>query len=155
MTTTEQITQDKERIAERLARLDADRAKLAEQLADLETAERVLARLGKPPVAGGRQSKAAAPRTAAPTAAKRPSRSPKTTGKKAALSLGDRVLTMIAAAADGMTQAEVNAVCKGVRANHVGVVIARHKRAGRIAESDGRLYAAAMETTAPAGRTAA
>jgi len=31
--------------------------------------------------------------------------------------------------------------CKGARPNHVGVVIARHKRAGRIEERDGKLYA--------------
>jgi len=31
-------------------------------------------------------------------------------------------------------------VC-GARPNHVGVVIARHKRAGRIEQRDGKLYA--------------
>jgi hypothetical protein len=30
---------------------------------------------------------------------------------------------------------------QGARPNHVGVVIARHKRAGRIEERDGKLYA--------------
>jgi hypothetical protein len=36
---------------------------------------------------------------------------------------------------------EIAAACKGARPNHVGVVIARHKRAGRIEERDGKLYA--------------
>jgi len=41
-----------------------------------------------------------------------------------------------------------NAACKGARPNHVGVVIARHKRAGRIEERDGKLYATQPAETA-------
>ncbi len=47
MATVEEIGQEKQRIAERLARLDAERAKLAEQLNELEIAERVLSRFGR------------------------------------------------------------------------------------------------------------
>jgi hypothetical protein len=43
--------------------------------------------------------------------------------------------------ANGKTQQEIAAACRGARPNHVGVVIARHKRAGRIEERDGKLYA--------------
>jgi hypothetical protein len=50
--------------------------------------------------------------------------------------LGDRILAL----ANGKTQQEITAACKGARPNHVGVVIARHKRAGRIEERDGKLY---------------
>ena len=46
MATMEEIGQERQRIAERLARLDAERAKLAEQMNELEIAERVLSRLG-------------------------------------------------------------------------------------------------------------
>jgi hypothetical protein len=52
-------------------------------------------------------------------------------------SLGDRVLAL----PTGKTQQEIAAACKGARPNHVGVVIARHKRVGRIEERQGRLYA--------------
>ena len=52
-------------------------------------------------------------------------------------SLGDQILTL----ANGKTQQEIAAACNGVRANHVGIAIARHKRAGRIEERDGKLYA--------------
>jgi hypothetical protein len=38
-------------------------------------------------------------------------------------------------------QQEITAACKGARPNHVGAAIARHKRAGRIEERDGKLYA--------------
>jgi len=41
-TILDQISVEKTKISERLARLDADRAKIATQLIDLETAERVL-----------------------------------------------------------------------------------------------------------------
>jgi hypothetical protein len=51
--------------------------------------------------------------------------------------LGDQVLAM----ENGKTQQEIAAACKGARPNHVGVVIARHKRAGRLEERDGKLYA--------------
>jgi hypothetical protein len=48
-TTVDQITAEKMKLSERLARLDADREKIATQLADLETAERVLTRVSKAP----------------------------------------------------------------------------------------------------------
>src|SRR5499427_6022332 len=62
----------------------------------------------------------------------------KPTGGKPTLStLGDRVLAL----ATGKTQQEIAAACKGARPNHVGGAIARHKRAGRIEEREGKLYA--------------
>ena len=41
----------------------------------------------------------------------------------------------------GKTQQEVTVACRGARPNHVGMALARHKRAGRIEERDGKLYA--------------
>jgi hypothetical protein len=58
--------------------------------------------------------------------------------------LGDQVLAL----ANGKTQQEITAACKGARPNHVGVVIARHKRAGRIEQRDGKLYATQSTGTA-------
>ena len=46
MATLDEIGQEKQRISERLARLDAERTKLADQLNELEIAERVLTRFG-------------------------------------------------------------------------------------------------------------
>src|SRR6201981_2717880 len=51
--------------------------------------------------------------------------------------LGDQILAL----ANGKTQQEIAAACKGVRPNHIGIAMARHKRAGRIEERDGKLYA--------------
>ena len=46
MATLDEITKEKQRIGEALARVDAQREKLAGQLSELEAAERVLARYG-------------------------------------------------------------------------------------------------------------
>jgi hypothetical protein len=58
-------------------------------------------------------------------------------GKRTSSTLGEQVLAL----ANGKTQQEIAAACKGARPNHVGMALARHKRAGRIEERDGKLYA--------------
>jgi len=57
--------------------------------------------------------------------------------KPSSPTLGDQVLAL----ANGKTQQEITAACKGARPNHVGMALARHKRAGRIEQRDGKLYA--------------
>ena len=149
MTTMDEITKEKQRISEALARVDAQREKLSGQLAELEATERVLARYSK-----GTQAKRTVSRKAATTAMKaaapaKPGRRRHTTAAKPARgdrslpSLGDQILAL----ATGKTQQEIAAACKGVRPNHIGIAIARHKRAGRIEERDGRLYAAHSTAT--------
>ena len=66
-TTVDQITAEKTKLSERLARLDADREKIATQLADLETAERVLTRVSKAPPGRRPRSASAAEAKAAIT----------------------------------------------------------------------------------------
>jgi hypothetical protein len=143
MATLDEITKEKERIGEALDRVDAQREKLAHQLTELEAAERVLARYGT----DARAPKTAAARTptTATNAAARPrGRGRRATatakpagGKRSSLNLSDRVLAL----ATGKTQHEITAACKGARPNHVGAALSRHKRAGRIEERDGKLYA--------------
>ena len=141
MSTLDEITKEKQRLGEALARVDAQREKLSSQLSELEATERVLARYtkGRP---GRRTSSAKMPsegHAAAPP--RRRGRQRAATGKPASKrgspTLGDQVLAL----ATGKTQQEIAAACKGARPNHVGVVLARHKRAGRIEERDGKLYA--------------
>ena len=53
-TILDQISAEKTKLSERLARLDTNRATVATQLTDLETAERVLTRVSRtPPAPGG------------------------------------------------------------------------------------------------------
>ena len=47
MSTLDEITTEKQRVSEALARLDAQREKLTSQLSELEATERVLARYSK------------------------------------------------------------------------------------------------------------
>jgi hypothetical protein len=142
MATLDEITKEKQRVAEALARVDAQRERLAAQLGELDAAERVLARYTKAPRATKTASVGTPTRATNSAAPARSSGRARTTaarpagGKRASLSLGDQVLAL----ATGRTQQEITAACKGARPNHVGAAIARHKRAGRIQERDGKFY---------------
>jgi hypothetical protein len=147
MAALDEIGKEKQRISEALARVDAQREKLAGQLSELEATERVLARYSK-----GAQATRPVSRKASLTATKAAAsaqRGRRTTAAKPAgsnrgePSLGDQILAL----ATGKTQQEIAAACKGVRPNHIGISIARHKRAGRIEERDGRLYATHSTST--------
>jgi hypothetical protein len=144
MATLDEIAKEKQRIGEALARVDAQREKLVSQLGELEATERVLARYSKGPQAkraGSGKTPAAAMKTPAPAQSGRRRRAAaaKPAGRdRSSPSLGDQILAL----ATGKTQQEIAAACTGVRPNHIGIAIARHKRAGRIEERDGKLYAA-------------
>jgi hypothetical protein len=142
MSTLDDITKEKQRVSEALARVDAQRERLTSQLSELEATERVLARYSK---GTARRTASAKTRTTATQAAaptrqrgrRRTTTAKPTVGARTSPSLGDQILAL----ATGKTQQEIAAACTGVRANHVGIAIARHRRAGRIQERDGKLYA--------------
>jgi hypothetical protein len=139
MSTLDEITKEKQRVSEALARVDAQREKLTSQLSELEATERVLARYSKGTQAR-KTTSAAAAKTAAPArqrGRRRAATAKPVDGKRTSSGLNDRVLAL----ATGKTQQEIAAACKGARPNHVGAAIARHKPAGRIEERDGKLYA--------------
>ena len=144
MSTLDEITKEKQRIGEALTRVDAQREKLISQLSELEATERVLARHTKG-VQPRKTASAKMPTTATEAAATARSRGRRRTtttakpagGKRTPPTLNDRVLVL----ATGKTQQQITAACKGARPNHVGAAIARQKRAGRIEERDGKLYA--------------
>ena len=76
MATSDEIGRERQRVSERLARLDAERAKLANELNELEIAERVVTRFGKTPGTIERRRRGRPARTApvaggAPTARRR------------------------------------------------------------------------------------
>ena len=129
MATLDEISKEKQRVSEALARVDAQREKLAGQLGELEATERVLARYSK----GVRARKTASAGTPiTPINAAAPVRSggrPRTAAakpagdKRSSPSLSDQVLVL----ASGTTYQEIAAACKGARPNHVGAAISRHK----------------------------
>jgi hypothetical protein len=141
-TILDQISAEKTKVSERLARLDTERATVATRLTDLETAERVLTRVSKTQPSR-RPTPAAATETKAPAASRGRGRPPtaaatkSAAGKPSAPSLGERVLAL----ATGRTRQELYQACPNDRPNHVGIAVQRHLRAGRIQERDGKLYA--------------
>jgi hypothetical protein len=146
----DQISAEKTKVGERLARLDADRATVTAQLTDLETAERVLTRVSKTPARRTRSATAAEAK--APTASRGRRRTSRATASEAAgreisaPSLGERILAL----ATGRTRQELYLACPNDRPNHVGIAVQRHIRAGRIEERNGKFYA-----TSPAAHATA
>src|SRR5262249_17758248 len=124
MSRLDEITKEKQRVGEALARVDAQRDKLASLLSELEATERVLARYTK---GTGAEKMAAAKTPATATKATAPVRrrgrqraaTGKPASKRGSPTLGDQVLAL----ATGKTQQEIAAACKGARPNHVGVVL--------------------------------
>jgi cell wall-associated NlpC family hydrolase len=116
MSTLDEITKEKQRIGEALARVDAQRDNLTGQLSELEAAERVLARYSKGTPAR-KTASAKTPTTATKAAASPLPRRPRTRaegpagGKRTSSSLSDQVLAL----ANGKTQQEIAAACKGRR----------------------------------------
>ncbi len=114
MSTLGEITKEKQRVSEALARVEAQREKLAGQFVELEATERVLARYSE----GSGARKTASARTpmtatnaAAPARARGRPRSTTTKpagGKRSSPNLSDQVLALAA----GKTQQEIAAACK-------------------------------------------
>jgi hypothetical protein len=142
----DQISAEKSKVSERLARLDTERVTVVTRLTDLETAERVLMRVSKTPPARKPTSAAAGAKGATATRVRgRPPRAvaSKSAGRKpGAPSLGERVLAL----ATGRTRQELYLACPNDRPNHVGIAVQRHLRAGRIQEREGKLYATSPAT---------
>ena len=146
-TILDQIGAEKTKVGERLARLDTNRATVAARLTDLETAERVLTRVGMAP-AGSRRTSAAAADARGPSRSRGRGRPPRAVTSKSAgrkpgtPSLGERILAL----ANGRTRQELYLVCPKDRPNHVGIAVQRHLRAGRMQERDGKLYVTSPAT---------
>jgi hypothetical protein len=146
MATLDEIGQEKQRISERLARVEAERTKLAEQLNELEVAERVLTRFGGSDTAErrrrGRPARTA-PATGGPARAQRRARG----GKQAAasVSLSDATLQAVKAHPQGASANEILSHLSRefgmqVRPNHLGIALQRHRRAGRLENRDQRWF---------------
>ncbi len=160
MTLQQQISQEKERIGQRLAKLQGE-------YEGLEAAERVLKRhektngsvrrRGRPAASASeaspktnmakvKQTKQTGPnrsvrRRGRPTKATTAEAAKVKRTKQVGPSLSDRVLQ----AATGIPRSELK--LKGARPNHIGMAISRHIRAGRMVEQNGKLYRATQEDT--------
>ena len=139
---TTSIGQEKQRISERLTRLDAEREKLSGQLDELEIAERVLARFGGKAVTTEGRRRARPAKTTPAAAGERRGRS----GQKApGVSISHASLKAVQAHSEGATPAELlNYLSREfgmtVRPNHLGAALQRHRRAGQLENRDQRWY---------------
>src|ERR1700730_4996580 len=116
MATLDEISKEKQRVSEALARVDAQRGKLAGQLGELEATERVLARYSKG-VRARKMASASTPIAATKSAA--PARSGGRPRTKPARPAGDRrsspsLSDQVLALASGKTYQEIAAACKGL-----------------------------------------
>jgi hypothetical protein len=148
MATLDEIGQEKQRVSERLARIEAERTKLADQLNELEITERVLTRFGGSADTAerrrrGRPTRTAPARTAPAAGPQRRARG----GQQAAasVSLSDATLQAVKAHPDGATANDIlNHLSREfgmtVRPNHLGIALQRHRRAGRLENRDQRWH---------------
>ena len=159
MAILDQIAQQRQRISERLTRVDAERTKLNGRLGELEVTERALKRFGgngaaavKPEkVRVAKAAKVASTKVnAASTKAKTASTKTKADNNQQAkgTSLGDATLKAVKAHAKGANTDQLRGYLSRkfgltVRPNHLGSALQRHRRAGRLETRDQRWYLAA------------
>src|SRR5260221_10442055 len=108
MSTLNNIATERQRLAERLARIDAEQVKLAEQLAELDAAERVLSRLSPTKAAtprrGRRARTAEAAEPVSPPARRRGTRrGGRKPVAKQAVPLGDAPLRAVGGLGNGVS----------------------------------------------------
>jgi hypothetical protein len=139
---TTSMGQEKQRISERLARLDAEREKLNNLINELEIVERVLARFGRKAATTSRPRRAGPATTAPAIGAKRRARGSQ---QMPGVSLSDATLKAVQVHNEGATASEVlNYLSREfrmtVRPNHLGMALQRHRRAGRLDNRVQRWY---------------
>ena len=143
MATLDEIGQEKQRVADRLARIEAERTKLADQLNELEIAERVLSRFGGSAEMGERRRRGRPARAAQAPSGQRRARGAQQ--EAPSLSLSDATLQAVQAHPEGANSGEIlNYLSRQfgmtVRPNHLGIALQRHRRAGRLENRDQRWH---------------
>jgi hypothetical protein len=148
MAVLDDIAAERQRLTERLARVDAERQKLADQVAELDAAERVLSRITPNAAVTSRRgrrarSAAATPSPAAPARRGRAARGGRKQPAKPAMPLGDASLRALEALGNEGSAEQIREHLSSqfgmqVRPNHLGMALQRHRRAGRLEQRDGR-----------------
>ena|SRR5271168_2875486 len=139
---TSLMGQEKQRISERIERLDAEREKLSGQLNELEIAERVVKRFGGKAGTTGKRGRARPAQTAPAAGEKRRARGNQLVPT---MSLSDATLKAVQAHDEGATASEVlnylsRKLGMTVRPNHLGIALQRHRRAGHLENRNQRWH---------------
>jgi hypothetical protein len=164
--TTTALTAEKTRLTDRIAKIDIERGRLIDQLSDIEATERVLAQFtsggAAPPRPRGRPRIAANEWTAIETVNEATKPAPKTKRTRtranagsSTISMADAVLEACGTFPGGGTAKNILPVVEKllgstVRANHLGIALQRHARAGRTYMQNGLWYLTAPAATAKA-----
>jgi hypothetical protein len=145
------VTQEKQRISDQLAKIDAERSKLQDRLNELTIAERVLSRFGKQAGAAPRrgrplasQSKPAGGNGESPGIPARRQRAARSGAR--AVPLGEATLRAVQAHSGGVSAEAVREYLAKqfgltVRPNHLGMALQRLRRAGRLEIRDSGWHA--------------
>ena len=141
MATLDKIGQDKQRVSERIDRLDTERTRLVDQLGELEIAERVLTEFGRTRVRPKRRRRGSLAPTV-PAGGEPGARGGRQVGTVA---VREAVLKAVEARPEGATASEILAYVSQefglkVRPNHLGMALQRHRRAGRLQLRNQRWY---------------
>jgi hypothetical protein len=145
MVVLDQIAQQRQRISERLTRVDAERTKLNGRLGELEVTERALKRFGGNGVAAVKPEKVRVAKAAKAASTKAKADN---TQQAKGTSLGDATLKAVKAHAKGANTDQLRGYLSRkfgltVRPNHLGSALQRHRRAGRLETRNQRWYLAA------------
>jgi hypothetical protein len=145
MAILDQIAQQRQRISERLTRVDAERTKLNGRLGELEVTERALKRFGGNGVAAVKPEKVRVAKAAKAASTKAKADN---TQQAKGTSLGDATLKAVKAHAKGANTDQLRGYLSRkfgltVRPNHLGSALQRHRRAGRLETRNQRWYLAA------------
>ena len=149
MPTMTDFTEEKQRLSDQLAKVDAERSKLQDRLNELEVTERVLSRFVKTKgdtATRGRAAKAQ-PGRAEVNGPQAPGKSRKAGRSQAkAMPLGDATFQAVKAHPRGASADTVRSyIAKEfglqVRPNHLGMALQRHRRAGRLEVRDSLWHA--------------
>lgn len=140
---TRLMGQEKQRISERIERLDTEREKLSGQLNELEIAERVVKRFGGKAGTTGKRGRARPAAQTAPTAGEK--RRARGNQQAPTMSLSDATLQAVQAHGEGATASEVLTYLSRkfgmtVRPNHLGIALQRHRRAGHLENRNQRWH---------------
>ena len=165
MSILDEMAAQRQRLAERLARLDSERAKLAEQLGELDAAERVLSRLTPSnAVASGHRKRARKTKATKATTPPRNMRAEKAKGAesvsassrrgravpgkrkaavKPAIPLGEATLRAVGVLGNKVSAEQIREYLSKefrvqVRPNHLGRALQRHRVGGRLNQHNAR-----------------
>jgi hypothetical protein len=141
MAILDKIGQEKQRVSERLARLDTERARLSQELGELEIADRLLTEFGRRGMRTERRRRA----SLAATALAGGESGARGGGHMGTVAVRDAVLKAVEARPQGATASEIlryilQEFGLTVRPNHLGMALQRHRRAGRLQLRDQRWY---------------